>query len=111
LLYKQKIFCTNSHKICQNLLQNYTPSILPEQILKTDVNINKLNPWFVTWFTDADSCFGLYISKNTKYKTGWSISLVYQISLHKKDKNILEQIQKYFGVGGITSHSSTSLKY
>ena len=111
MLYKQKKICTNSHKICQNLLQNYTPSILPEQILKTDVNINKLNPWFVTWFTDADGCFGLYISKNTKYKTGWYISLVYKISLHKKDKNILEQIQKYFGVGGITSHSSTSLKY
>ena len=77
--------------------------ILPETIL--------LNPWFITGFTDAEGCFGLYIYKNDKIKTGWSISLVYQISLHKKDKQILEQIQNYFGVGGITSHGSTSLKY
>ena len=56
-------------------------------------------------------CFGLYIYKNTNSKTGWSISLVFQISLHEKDKKILEQIQNYFGVGGITSHGPTSLKY
>ena len=111
LVIQTKNFSTYSQKFNKSLLQNYTPSILPEQFLKTDVYNNKLNPWFVTGFTDAEGCFGLYIYKNDKIKTGWSISLVYQISLHKKDKQILEQIQNYFGVGGITSHGSTSLKY
>ncbi len=104
-----KNFSTNSLKFCQNLVQIYTPSI--NSVLKNDVNNNKLNPWFVTGFTDAEGCIGLYIYKNANYKTGWFISLVFQISLHEKDKIILEQIQNYFGVGGLTSHGSTSLKY
>ena len=41
-------------------------------------------------FTDAEGSFGLYIYK--KAKSGWSISLVFQISLHEKDKKILEAI-------------------
>ena len=106
---RAKNFSTQSQ--CKNLLQSYNPSILPEQFLKTDVNINKLDPWFVTGFTDAEGSFGLYIYKKANSKTGFIISLVFQISLHEKDKNILEQIQNYFGVGGITGHGSTSLKY
>jgi hypothetical protein len=30
---------------------------------------NKLASWFVTGFTNAEGCFGLYIYKNTNYKT------------------------------------------
>jgi hypothetical protein len=128
-----KNFSTNSQ--CKNLLpfssafykkaeKSYNLSILPEGFTdkgKSDVNLKKLDPWFVTGFTDAEGCFGLYIYKNVKYKTGWSINLFFQISLHPllvplqrqeaKDKKLLEQIQNYFGVGGITSHDSTSLKY
>jgi hypothetical protein len=54
--------------------------------------------------------WSLYL-KIANYKTGWFISLVFKISLHEKDKIILEQINKNFGVGGITSHGSTSLNY
>jgi len=104
-----KNFSTNSQKFCKNLVQVYTPSI--NSVLKNDVNNNKLNPWFVTRFTDAECCFGLYIYKNAIYKTGWFISLVLKISLHEKDKIILEQIKIYLGVGGITSRGSTSLNY
>jgi len=77
----------------------------------TDANLIRLNPWFVTGFTDAEGCMGLYIYKNKNYKTGWSINLVFQISLHEKDINLLEQFKLYFGVGGISKHGSASLKY
>jgi len=56
LLYRQKKVSTNSQKFCKNLVQVYTPSI--NSVLKNDVNNNKLNPWFVTRFTDAASAFG-----------------------------------------------------
>ena len=61
LLYRQKNFSTNSQKICKNLVQVYTPSI--NSVSKNDVNNNKLNLWFVTVFTEAEVCFGLYIYK------------------------------------------------
>jgi hypothetical protein len=91
----------------------------------TKANLIRLNPWFVTGFTYAEGCFGLYIYKNKNYKTGWSINLVFQISLllifiliyikirikNEKDINLLELFKFYFGVGGISKHGSASLKY
>nr|YP_009517160.1 LAGLIDADG homing endonuclease [Blastosporella zonata]AYE93118.1 LAGLIDADG homing endonuclease [Blastosporella zonata] len=65
----------------------------------------------MTGFTDAESCFGLYLNKSTSNITGWSVVLVFKISLHEKDKNLLEEIQNYFGVGKITKPASTSLSY
>jgi hypothetical protein len=37
--------------------------------------------------------------------------LVFSISLHKKDKNLLVQIQNFFGLGVISKHGSDSIKY
>jgi hypothetical protein len=50
IVIQTKNFSTKSQKICQNLVQVYTPSI--NSVLKNDVNNNKLNSWFVTGLTD-----------------------------------------------------------
>jgi len=111
---QNKNFSTNSQ--CKNLPFNKisdTSSILPISAFKgcTYVNLIRLNPWFVTGFTDAEGFLGLYFYKNKNYKTGWSINLVFQISLHERDINLLEQFKLYFGVGGISKHGTASLKY
>ena len=41
------------------------------------------------------------IPKNKTLKVGRLVQLYFQISLHKKDLAILEEIKKYFGVGVI----------
>lgn len=44
----------------------------------------------------------LILSKNNIYKQGWLVFPVFQITLHKKDRAILEDIQNYFhGIGSI----------
>lgn len=77
-----KSFHTNSKILIQpdkaettnlSLLQLNNTSIKP-----------MLNPWFVTGFTDAEGCFGLYLYKNTALKSGWSVFLDFKITLHKK---------------------------
>lgn len=60
-----------------------------------------INPWFVTGFLDGEGCFMIYIRKNSKYSTGWAIQLVFKMVLHKKDIDLLDSIQKFFGVGKI----------
>ena len=60
-----------------------------------------MNPWFVTGFSDGEGCFMIYIRKNSKYSTGWTVQLVFRIGLHKKDAVLLYSIQKFFGVGKI----------
>ena len=60
-----------------------------------------INPWFVTGFADAESCFTVSIVSNNKMKAGWHVRQSFEIELHQKDKTLLEQIKTYLGVGKI----------
>lgn len=73
----------------------------------------KIKPWFVTGFTDAEGCFFVNVVKDNKYKTGWRIQLAFSITLHKKDKALLEDIKIYFGeIGSFnTKHGPDTIKY
>ena len=71
----------------------------------------KLNPWEVTGFTDGEGCFGLYIYENIASKIGWYVFLDFKITLHEKDEDILYQIQKFFGVGGVFNHGEQTKQY
>jgi hypothetical protein len=71
---------------------------------------NKLNPGFVTGFTDGEGNFAVSFCKDNKYKTGWRLQLVYQIVLHSKDLDLLESIKNFFGVGKI-SQRGTRIHY
>jgi hypothetical protein len=60
-----------------------------------------LNPNFITGFTDAEGCFHVSIVSSLELKTGKSVRVLFQISLNKKDKPLLELIKYFFGVGKI----------
>lgn len=60
---------------------------------------NNLNPWFITGFSDAEGCFHVSIVDKAGLKAGKSVRVLFQISLHKKDKALLDQIKNYFCVG------------
>jgi len=74
-------------------------------------NMNKLNPWFVTGFSYAESCFMINVRANSKLKIGYSVELVFKISLHLKDKALLENFRNYFGVGTVTVRGSDCIQY
>nr|YP_010963385.1 NADH dehydrogenase subunit 2 [Raffaelea arxii]WNK75974.1 NADH dehydrogenase subunit 2 [Raffaelea arxii] len=61
---------------------------------------NKLNPWYITGFSDGESNFRVGISQSNS-KLGWIVQPVFQIELHKKDLNLLKKIKAYFDVGEI----------
>ena len=61
----------------------------------------ELNPNFVTGFSDGEGCLHVSIRKNNRIKLGWRVESRFQIGLHVKDKDILQEIQSYFGVGSI----------
>jgi hypothetical protein len=71
----------------------------------TLVQNSKLNPWFVTGFSDGESSFSvsIYIDKRIKGKLGWAVKPSFQISLNSKDMNLLLQLQKFFGCGVIVN--------
>ena len=72
----------------------------------------QLDPWWITGFTDGEGCFSISFVRNIKYKSGWSITLSFSISLQKIDNILLVKIKNYFGVGEIsTKHGKQTIKY
>ena len=74
----------------------------------TTSTANKLNSYFVTGFSDAESCFTLIISKNPRHTLGWSVKLAFNIHLHSKDIEILYLIQRFFCVGHVYLHGKAA---
>jgi len=74
----------------------------------TLVQKSKLNPWFVTGFSDAEASFGvsIYIDKRIKGRQGWVVKPSFQISLNSKDINLLLQLQEFFSCGVIVNKKS-----
>jgi hypothetical protein len=66
-------------------------------------NEDKLNPYFVTGFSEAEGCFHVRILKNAKYSTGYTIQLIFQISLHARDRALLHRIHNSLGGVGVVS--------
>lgn len=64
-------------------------------------SVKKLNPWFLTGFSDAESNFLVRVVKSDHVKVGWAIQPLFQIGLHKKDLNLLKKIKASWEVGDI----------
>ncbi len=71
-----------------------------------NVSLNKLHPDFVSGFIDAEGSF----TSTVYYKKRWCVNCVFKISLHLKDKELLDSIQAFFGVGRVTGSVSADYR-
>ena len=80
-----------------------------------DINHNelmsKMNPWFLTGFSDGEASFILYIQKTNNSKIGWASWVAFEINLNGGDLSILKSIKSYLGVGGINQKSDGTCVY
>ena len=91
--------------------RNYQIKVLSNQKrFYTTNDSNRLNPFFVTGFADAESTFNILIQPRSDSKTKWRVKAIFAIGLHEKDLAILEEIKNWFGVGQIYS-SGTKVYY
>jgi hypothetical protein len=75
---------------------------------KSNIDDLKVDPWFITGFTDGEGCFTCSVLKSSSYKFGWEIQLNFQIKLHVRDYPILLRIQHSLGgIGTVASHQSS----
>jgi hypothetical protein len=81
--------------------RNRSVKIPSNQITQTRLYTNIISipilPWFITGFVDAEGCFTLIARKSPRSSQGWKIEANFIINLHKKDRKLLNVIQKYFG--------------
>ena len=80
---------------------NFSLSSLPKE---------KFHPLFITGFVDGEGSFKIGIVENKNYKTGFHIWLSLSISLHVRDRALLEKLQLTLGVGRIGKHDSESIQ-
>lgn len=70
----------------------------------------QFDPWFITGFFDGEGCFNVSITKNKKLNLGWGVRPCFLISIHEKDKALLQEIKSYLGVGKIYKQGSQSIQ-
>jgi hypothetical protein len=74
--------------------------------------MKKLNPKWVTGFTDAEGCFMVNFSKCTKNKIGWQLYPCFQIKLHSRDKDLLREIKSFFNeIGSVSLSKNNAVIY
>ena len=71
------------------------PIVNKNKLFSTQSTSNKLDPNYVTGFTDGEGCFYIGISPDNKSSSGFRIKLSFQIGLHEKDKELLNLIKFY----------------
>ena len=65
--------------------------------------LNKLDPWFMTGFVDAEGYFSIELYKDSKAKFKYTPRLVFGINLHVKDLAILLSFKDTLGVGTVST--------
>lgn len=70
------------------------PAIEPEFKIPT-----KLNPFLLSGFITAEGSFFISLYSNEKRKAGYAVSLVFSLSQHTRDIELLEKLVKYLECG------------
>lgn len=115
LKFKNFIFNISTNKFNVRLYSSHT-SILNSILASAKNSLNNknsyyLHPYYVTGFVDGEGCFTTSIYKESRMLTGWQVKPLFTISLHNKDRKLLEAIQRFFGVGKIYKHGKDSIQY
>lgn len=64
-----------------------------------------LDPWWVSGFVDGEGSFCAFVSKSSKLKIGWETQLIFNITLHTKDLDLLTDIKTFFGEIGYIKYN------
>ena len=67
---------------------------------------------YITGFTDGEGCFSISFSKREKMKLGIEIRPSFSVSQHRRNKEIILYLQKFFQCGGVRySRRDQNFKY
>jgi hypothetical protein len=60
-----------------------------------------LDPWFVTGLSEGEGCFCVSFAIRAKLRTGLEVRPSFALSLNRRDLDVLEELQAFFGCGWI----------
>jgi hypothetical protein len=90
----------------KNLFPNTVPANRPE--FKVE-NIPDSN--WLAGFSEGESCFFVSIYKSTKSKLGLAVQLVFKITQHSRDEELLNKIAEFLACGRVEKRSGDACDY
>jgi hypothetical protein len=86
-----------------------TPALIED---KDAYGNSALDPWFVTGLTEGEGCFCLSFVLRATLRIGVEVRPSFSLSLNEKDRDLLEDLQAFFGCGWIRqSRGDRTSKY
>ena len=79
-------------------------------VLRTDREVCKLDPLWVTGFVDGEGSFQIRFVKDQTRNIGWRVQLCFSIEVHLNDRALLVEIKNYLGVGRIYKGKAESVR-
>lgn len=73
------------------------PNIIP--VLRVNIESNDLNPHWINGFIEGEGSFWVGIIKKNNSTSRLTPNLVFQITQHEKDINLIKSFIEYFGCG------------
>ena len=82
-------------------LKKAFPDIVPvvRPLVKTQTIVN---PDWLAGFTSGDGCFMVKIRKDNRFYTGFQVLLVFRLTQHSKDEQLMRSLIKYFNCGYVS---------
>jgi LAGLIDADG DNA endonuclease family protein len=72
----------------------------------------RLDPWFVTGLAEGEGCFCVSFAIRPRLKVGLEARPSFSLSLNERDRDLLGDLQTFFGCGWIReSRSDRTVKY
>ena len=80
-------------------LTNAFGDVVPVERPKVELPTTPIDPKWLAGFTSAEGCFYIEITKSTTHSVGYNVRLVYMITVHARDNNILICIKEFLNCG------------
>ena len=69
------------------------------------------DPYWLAGFTDGDGSFGVSIRKSSLYKTGYQVSLQFDLIQHARDVILLRGFEEFFNCGKVYLQSENAVVF
>lgn len=77
----------------------------PGEVIETRIPY----PEWVAGFTSGDGSFKIKLAKSSTHKSGFQVTLIFQLTLHSRDEQLMKSFIDYFGCGKYYSFSNLEL--
>ena len=97
-----KIFSLRAilNKGLPEIVKTEFPNIIPATVPEFKISPN-LNPHWLSGYITAEGSFFISLYKSERRKAGYAVSLVFSLSQHVKDIELLERFVKYLACGTV----------